>query len=442
MKNYENFDDNEEFYEANIEELEEIEEIQEHSLYDEPKKPSFFQKFISFVTGEDYKKKVDENKSMNSIFDEFVNSVSPKSENFVVVREASELSEECLRLFKQKIIILNRSKIANEKLEEMSIFTQLSQVDIDYLKMILNRYVALVREKNVVSAQVSSFDKNVCALLELESDAVENLPKIEDAEKMQRIFRTDLNHIEGEKEELLYEMDVLIKGRDFFKKFTYVFVFIAVIMATFLSFMGIFYEADIFMQLFILIITVMFISTFLVILRSKISKDMRRNIAFQKRAVTLLNKKNAVYAYYTNFLRFEYKKYMVKSSAELRENLRELSFYKQHLRRADSVRSVIRESEYEIDKFMRANNIKNTKISMLDFAETINIEDQRRYYEHVSMEKEKAEQTLKELDEKHELVFNKLLDLKENDKSEEQIVGKILKAYYEETNKLIRNYEN
>lgn len=413
---------------------------EETELYNRDKKPTFMQKILNFITGKDYEEKVEKEISTNSIFEEIVEQVPEKSENFVYVREAADLSEEALRLYKQKIIILNRTKQVDEKVSEMSIFNTLSQVDIDYLKMILNRYVAIVKEKNVTNVQISSFDRSVVDLYSLESDAIENLPKIEDAERMQRVFKTDINHIEGEKEELLDEMDTLIKGRDFFKKFTYCFVGVSVLMATFLSFMGIFYQTDIFMQLFVLIIVVMFVSTFIVVFRRKIKQSIRRNVAFQKRAVELLNKKNAVYAYYTSFLNYEYKKYHVNSSMELKENLRELVFYKQHLKRGETVRRVLRESEYEIDDFMKEHNIKNDKISMLDFAETINIEDQRRYFDSLIKEKSKAEETLKELDEKHELVWAELMRLKENDTTQNHVVSEIIDAYYVETAKDFRLY--
>lgn len=417
-----------------------FEDEQTKSLYSEPKKVSFLQKFMNFVSGKDYERKTEETKTTNSIFDDLVNTVPKGSDKYEDVKQAAILSEEALKLFKQKLILINRSKKTDEKLSEMSVFNTLSEEETKYLKMILNRYIALVKEKNVIAVQLSSFDKNVYELLDLEKDAKENLPKIVDAEKKQRIFKTDINHIEGEKEELMYEMDSLVRGRNFLQRFTYVFIGISVVMSTFLSFMGIFYGTDIFMQLFVLIITIMCISTFLIVFRSKITKEQRRNIAFQKRAVELLNKKNAVYAYYTSFLRYEYKKYKVSSSVELNSNLRELGFYKQHLKRMDSVRRVIHESEYEIDQFMTKHNIKNNKISLLDFAETINIEDQRNYYINLEEEREKMDQTLKELDEKHSLVFDKLLTMREEDTTENAVIDKIIQTYYDETHKLLELY--
>ncbi len=424
--------------------LESYEDDTSSVFTEEPKKEKFLNKILNFIARKQGHSMPDfRNLDDDSVFENIAKSADKSlltRENHLQVREAVDLSEEALKLFKQKLIFLNKSRNTNSKISQMEIFNKISPKDIDYLKMILNRYQSLIKERNVIDAQLQSFSKNVVHLLDVLDDANEHFEKIVDAEKTQRIFRQDLNHIEGEKEELLEEMETLIIGRDFFKKFSMGFILVSVVATTILSFLGIFYEYDIFMPIFFLIVTVIGVGTFVFYTRNKISKKMKLNIAFQKRAVELLNKKNVVYAYYTNFLNFEYNKYKVNSSMELRQNLREVEFYKQTLKRSNNVRSVVRESEIEIYEFLDKNKIKiNT--SLLRFAESVNIEERRREFDNLHDEKGKLEAILSELDEKYELVISRLSYLSENDNTSTKIICDIVNAFYVESEKLVKEFE-
>ncbi len=431
----ENFDDNflEQYYDENAKSL----------FQDEHKEEKFFNKVLNFIAR---KKGVSSNHSDYvdySVFEHIANSTDLHSltkENHLAVREAVSISEEALHIFKQKILFLNRSQSTNDKISKMEIFNTLEPKEIDYLKMILGRYESLIKERNVTDAQLSSFSRNCIYLIDILDETVENLPKIEDAEKTQRIFKQDINHIEGEKQELLDEMETLIIGRDFFGKFTYAFIGLSVLFSIWFSFAGIFYEKDIFMQLFVLIITVVVVGTATYIVRKKISSKMRYNIAFQKRAVELLNKKNAVFAYYTNYLNFEYNKYKINSSNELRSFLKEVQLYKQTQKRASNVRKVVRESEIEIYGFLDKHKIKNLKMSLLQFAQTINIDDQRRSFMNLTEEKDKIDTILVELDEKYDLVINKLNELNDNDNTPNRVIQNIVSTYYQEVEKIVEEY--
>ncbi len=423
--------------------IENLEPYDDEDLgFEEPKK-GLFNKILNFVvrkdtSGAEKYQHIDD----TSVFENIANSAINQDitrENHLKIREAASLSEEALKIFKQKILFLNRSNTATDKMSKMEIFNRLGLSDIDYLKMILNRYQSLMKEKNIIDAQLQSYSRNVVYLSDYIDDAKENISKIEDAEKTQRMFRTDLNHIEGEKEELLDEMDDLITGRNFFKKFAFAFISISVVFMIVLSFMGIFYNADIFMPLFILVIAVMGVGTFLFYMLGSISKRMKLNIAYQKRAVELLNKKNVVYVHYTNFLKYEYNKYRCSSSAELRQNMREVEFYRQTLRRYGNVRSVVKESEVEIYKFLDKNQIK-LKISLLRFAESMNIDEQRRHYDNLNEEKEKIETILNELDEKYELIISRLNYLSELDSTPTKVIREIVNTFYSETEKIVSEY--
>ncbi len=424
--------------------LEMLEDDNDDQLFiEEPRKEKFFDKVLNLIA-KNKGHSIGEIEPIDySVFEHIANSSDINDvtqENQLRIREAVDLSEEAIKLFRQKLIYINRSKVTDDKMSKIEIFKKLDAKEVEYLKMILNRYQSIIKERNVVDAQLTSFNKNVIHINTVLAEATEYLPKIVEGEKTYRIFKQDINHIEGEKEELLEEMETLIIGRDFFKKFSFIFIILSVLFSIVLSFLGIFYNVDIFMQLFILIITIMVVATGLYYVRSKISTRMKLNIAYQKRAVELLNKKNAVFAYYTNFLNFEYKKYRVTSSHELRQNLKEVKFYNQALKRADNVRNVIRESEIEIFEFLEEHDIKlNT--SLLRFAQSFNIEEQQRNFYNLREEKDKLDIILEELEQKYELVISRLMDLSEHDTTKNKVINEIVSALYVETNKIVLEFE-
>ncbi len=394
-----------------------------------------FSRFLNFISSKKEKKSQSYVKEEKSIFNDYVAEVDKKDSSYKDIRMAATLCEEALRIAKQRIIQINRSKITEDKIEEIKYFEQLDESEVEYFKALIDRYVSVIKERNVLRHQIGSFDKAIGNLIDLEEDAKFSLEKMEDSEETQRIFRQDLNHIEGEKMELEEEYEVLQNGKEFFRKFTFVAMVAFAIGAVALLFANVFYEVDIIFSVGILIILIIVMASFIIIFQQKIEQDIVVNIKLRNKAVELLNRKYVVYARYTNYLNYTYKKYKVINSKELRMNLRELDHYKKLISRLDLIRKVIYESEYEIDQFLKLHEIPNNKISLIKFAETINIDNQKRYFDTLLKERGAGEMSLTELDEKHKECWDKLTELKLN--SDNEIINDIVKAYYSELEKVM-----
>ncbi len=405
----------------------------------EKEKSSFYNKFLNFIRPRKKNNEKVEEVEERSIFDDYIVDVDKKDSSYDDIRLAATLCEEALRVAKQRIIQINRSKVTEDKIEEIKYFERLDESEVEYFKTLINRYVSVIKERNVLRHQISSFDKAIGNLLDLEEEAKFSLEKMADSEETQRIFRQDLNHIEGEKIELEEEFELLQNGKDFFKKFTFLVMVGFAVGAIGLCFANIFYNMEIFYPIAILIIAIIIISAFIIIFQQKIERDITINVKLRNKAVGLLNRKNVVYARYTNYLNYTYKKYNVINSKELRVNLKELDHYKKLINRLDLIRKVIHESEYEIDEFLRLHEIPNNKISLIKFAETINIDNQKRYFDSLIKERGAGELSLTELDEKHKMCWDKLIELK--DKSDNEIINEIVKAYYSEIDKIMAEVE-
>ncbi len=142
------------------------EESNEPLYLEKPKKEPFFDKILSFITKKkDYQKveTIEEAPEEEiSVFEHIKNDPTLNNltrENHLAVREAITLSEEGIKLFRQKLMYLNRARTNSSKILNLDIFNRLSNKELDYLKMILNRYQSLMKEKNVVNAQLTSFNK-------------------------------------------------------------------------------------------------------------------------------------------------------------------------------------------------------------------------------------------------------------------------------------------
>jgi hypothetical protein len=289
--------------------------------------------------------------------------------------------------------------------------------------------------------QLSKFDNSLVEMFRLEDDAVIAIPQIKDAEKHQRALRHDLGYLRGEKEELVSERSDMSRTMLFIHRFTIGMVALFLFVALVLVYLYVFAGREIFLPTAILILLVMSIISLLYMFRQRLRREMRFNKRKQNRAVTLLNKKSVVFAYYTNYLRFSYRKYKVKNSRTLENNLMDFESYKYLANRIDTVRSLMYETEEYIERFLREKNLTGVKATIESFARTINLEDKRRYFAEVDANKQKAEKELADLDARHEEIWISLTDLKDTDISEDKIIETVIATYLTEAGKLFEAYD-
>jgi len=180
----------------------------------------------------------------------------------------------------------------------------------------------------------------------------------------------------------------------------------------------------------------MMIVSLLYMFRQRLRREMRYNKRKQHKAASMLNKKFVVFAYYTNYLKFSYRKYKVRNSRTLENNLNDFESYKYLVNRIDTVRALMYETEESIERFLREKKLTGVKATIESFAKTVNLEDKRRYYSELDYEKNRAEKDLIELDARHVEIWDTLSKLRENDRSREKMVETIISTYLTEAGKL------
>jgi hypothetical protein len=261
------------------------------------------------------------------------------------------------------------------------------------------------------------------------------MQSIKDAEKHQRALRMDIGYLSGEKEELIFEREDMQKSAKFIRKFTMITLGVFALMAAsiVMLFVTDVVQAIIWPMFFLVVLAMAFV-LIINIFAFRVRKELKINAKKQQRAVELLNKKSVVYAYYTNFLRYCYKKYKANNSRTLENNLNDLESYRHLANRIDIVRNLMYETETGIERFLREKKLGGVKSTMEGFAKTINLEDKRRRFMEINTEKQVSEKTLLELDKRHEEIWDVLMRLNAADNG--GTISGIIEAYMNEAQKL------
>jgi len=373
-----------------------------------------------------------------SKFKRFFEEMNHEDPMYPAIRQTSGLCDDALRIAKQRIDLGTRLQAYDEKLLELECFSNLTEADIVRLKKLLEYFTALTAERNVLYNKLTDFDKSLVDMFKLEEEATMAIPQIRDAEERQRILKQDLGYLYGEKSDLVYERSNMEKGLDFINRFTIGAAGVFVVVTLFLGFMFMFGGWNIFLPMVVIVLMIIVIAGLLYIFRRRIRHELKMNFKKQLRAVELLNKKNVVYAYYTNFLRFTYNKYKVRSSTMLENNLEDFGNYKFLVERIDNLRRTMYETEGEIERFVREKKLTGLRSTIQDFAETVKLDDKKRYYEELSKGKEAVEKELANLDMRHEEIWDTLMVLNDRDSSANKLVDKIIQTYLDEAGGLLQ----
>ena len=371
---------------------------------------------------------------VNSKFKHFYSHMDRDDPLYPTVRQAATLCDDALRVAHQRMRASTQLHNVNEKLNEIDAFIRLTDEEMEDLRKMLDRYVALSNERRMLLEKLTNYDASLVDMTPLEEAAWEAVPTIKEAEKQQRALRQDLGYLMGEKEELIHERTEMNHSLTFIHKFTIGAVGLFVLVALALGYQFFFLRSYVFVPTFILVLLIMGIVSLLHFFRLRIRKEMRLNLRKQHKAIELLNKKSVVYAYYTNFLRFVYNKYKVNNARNLEGNLKDLESYRQLTNRIDTVRSLLYETEEAVDRFIRVKRLGGVKATLEGFAKTVDLDDKKRLHDQLARDKRVAEKTLNELDSRHEEIWESLIHL--NDRDSTQQVGAVIEMYLTEAGKL------
>ena len=406
--------------------------------FDSKPKQGVFSKVVDWINML-YPFKKEESDGRKSRFEDFLKQGEKEKKDEIVA--AVKLCDEALDIVSDRIILTNRLQAVNDRMAEVECYGRLTEEEVEDLKDLLARYSSLSKDSNALKYQVTNFDPSLGRMATLEEDAQTNLPEIKFAEERQRIFKQDIGYLEGEKMVLEHNRERLKNAIDFVYKFSIAMVLFFGGMSLVMVFLYIFRNVQTMLVLAAMLVLVIIISALLYALRNRLTYELALNYKKQSRAVEILNKKVAVYAHFTNYLNYTYRKYQVRNSEMLANNLTDYGNYKHLTKRLDSLRNIMSQTEAAIEFFLRDKGIAANFTNLEKFAATANIDDKKYYYEELLREKNLIEKSLKRLEARNSQIWDSLMAIKASVKNASATVtaavGNIIDQYVEKAGKIM-----
>jgi len=348
------------------------------------------------------------------------------------VRQAVDLCDSALRNVKRRSALSDKLYECEKKLGELSYIGRMTDSEITHFKSLLEHFMSLSQERSGLLAGLSRFDQSLPVLERVGRQAGEALPEMREAEAYHSALRHDIGYLEGEKEDLRFERGVLSAGIRFISKFSVGLTFLFVFAAVLLCYLALVQGADVFMYSAALIFLSVSAGTLIYFFRKRVSVELSLNQKKRQKAVHVLNQKNTVYAFYSNFLNYCYDKYHVRSAAMLQTRLKDCEDYKKATKRIDSVRGIMYQTQREIEDFMREKKIDQDRASMEGFARTWDAESQKHIYQSLLSAKNKAEKQLTELEKRHEAIWSLLTRLQADRPAAGELIENVIQTYLDE----------
>lgn len=409
------------------------------SFIEEPQKKGLLAQFLSKFRKEEVIDSKDTLKDYSYEYSKFREYVFllDDSEDDSNVLKVIELCDDSLKLDRHRLYLDKKRKECEIILEDLKCYDNLSEDDAEHLKSLITKFIQLNTERKGIRYQLGDFNNSINKLENLEEDAQDALYQIEDAENSKRLLSRDISLIKDEKERTILDRERLQFAYKVLHKFSFAISILLGLSIIFLTLISVSLNESVFLSLSILCITLVFTIVLIYVFRRKIVFELKLNEKKQSKLVSLLNKKTVVYSYYVNFLNYTYKKYNVKNSRVLKSNLDDFNSYKHIVARYDNLGKLVYEVQGQLEDFLKDKKITISNGSLESFAKSINIDNKIAYFKDIELKKQKIEDRIKEIEEEHQRLIEKIIAINVEDTSKEKVVEKIIQAYFNETEKLL-----
>ncbi|MDR1209515.1 MAG: hypothetical protein LBK41_04280 [Clostridiales bacterium] len=373
-----------------------------------------------------------------SRYGRFLDSMDASEPDYDVTRLVVDICDEALIVTEKRVILLSKIKALDEKLYELRHYTCLGGEDISRIRDLLSRFANLTEKRRELRAQLDASERSLGYLAELEGDAPAAVVQIQEAEEKQRAFKRDLGYLEGEKSDLEFQAARLLRARTFIRSFTVIvcvcFGTGAALLAAACAALGVPVLAE---TLTLIGISAAFVGLLYAFSR-RAEFAAALNVKKRKRAVELINKKTVLYAHYTNFLNYEYRKFKVRSGEMLKNNIEDFAEFRRLTARLDAVRTVLYETETEIETFLKNKDLYNPLFSIDKLNQIYSGENSEEHFHRLTEDKERAAAELDLLNRRHEALWEVLVDLSEKDGDRDSAIKRILKRYIEDVGAMMQ----
>jgi hypothetical protein len=165
-----------------------------------------------------------------------------------------------------------------------------------------NNYIGVKNDKVEYVDRIKGVGQQFDYLEDYEEDISDVIDNIRSVEQRQRDVKNDIVYIEGEKGDLIYGKERLIKAQKYVKVLMIILLTIFAFSALTLGVMYINDDIDIFIPSIIMIVVIGFFGMWIYIFRRFVIHEIKKNNILMHRAVELLNKVKLKYVNNEQFL--------------------------------------------------------------------------------------------------------------------------------------------
>jgi len=184
---------------------------------------------------------------------------------------------------------------------------------------------------------------------------------LKEHEAHQQSVKNDLNILEGEKEDLLYQFRNLKRALVFLRSFLIFLAFATLIAGVVLSTMLLVNDQDIFLPALVVVLVISFLFLWSYIFRRYCIHELKKNQRMQERAIKLINKTKIKFVHNQQLLEFQYKKYKVNSSEVLELRYDNYIEAKDEERNFENINNTMRAIVIDLDRQLTRLHIENTE---------------------------------------------------------------------------------
>ncbi|GMQ63888.1 hypothetical protein [Vallitalea maricola] len=342
------------------------------------------------------------------------------------VENTNELCNKLKNTYKDKEQVIAEYDRLNKIHTSIQQIEKMNKKQLAEFENCSNNYIAIKNDKVEYVDRIKGAGQQFDYLQDYEENINDVIKNIKSVEQRQRDVKNDITYIEGEKGDLLYGKDRLIKAQKFVKILMIGLLTIFAFSTLILSFMYINNDVDIFIPSIIMIVIIGFFSLWIYIFRRYVIHEIKKNNLLMHRAVELLNKVKLKYVNNEQFLAYEYNKYNVKSGDMLEDRWKQFQQNKKDKSNIHKISGNIIILEDDIERVLKKHGIQSINYILDNIDIYYNKENRHTGMEKIKQDKKTLKNTLEQYNNEIQLITKILIDVKNNDTTNEKDITKII----------------
>lgn len=307
--------------------------------------------------------------------------------------------------------------------EEIKRFQILDKEDIEKLNVLANKAKDIEEKKQSLRGRLIKNNKSLFLISQYEDDLPNFIKEMYESEKKQKEIDRNIFYLEEEKEELLVEREMLLKGYRFLKNFSIIFIIvIAVCVIVTFALMQMLRDAIwIYLSLFGSLLVIFLAG--IIYSKDRMDSELSKNVILQQKAVRYLNKFKIKYFHQVRYLDFQYEKLGVDSASKLE------MYYNRYIKNKDNekkylkLNQLISEIEDKMIEIMKSKGIHIDYIENL--ADWAVAPKKVNAVKALKADKQKTGDQLQALNTYEETLWKEVFAMQENEEMKKMIEYKI-----------------